>query len=372
MRTAFKYIFITLLYVGKANGQCSEVAIYNNGKFRVIQYDSLWNPTLLPTEYLKFNQFTKAVIEKENKRSAETGNPQIKDSSGICGNLYLNLFSSGNKNAIFNVYGKQLSDFKYDDLFTYLPATQNRENKYTKFDIWKQYFFARNKNTFALISDGGKELTPFNYGIPYLKINSNYDHCDTVIFTAMNTLPNSDSLKCGDCLKESNILYFPLAGNSIILTKSNKLGSIDSSGKTIIPFIYDKIKIYKGVVETATNSKQVIYSLNGNEISGFDEIHPIFLTIASDVYTTGEIIFSGIYAVKQKEKWGFTNGNKNEIVKCIFEEESLVFDSATDTYSFLFIHKKEGITVEIKNQSLKLIDDNGKDISQKYIQKYSK
>lgn len=364
----------------KISAQCQEVAFFFNGKFRIIKYDSAWNKTLLPTEYMGFNGLTKSKIDTYNTELPEGHGNRIKDSSAICGDI-INFFSMGAKWAIIDGNGKPLTDFKYDDLGIYRPRYLNSNGGYDKYGYWENIFvFARINNSFGLISKEGKEITPVNYSLPY--IDKRYGNaCDTLLYSTKNIFRTPDTLDCGICRENSTSFNYPLAGKSIILTKNNKLGSIDSTGKTVIPFIYDKIKMYGGVVETSANGGPVFYSKTGNDISGFDETHPVFVTYKQEGYSTGHSLFQGIYMVKQKGKWGCVNGLKKEMLKCVFidpyepapsDPGILNFESGTDTYSYQFYYNKSDYTIEVKNEAFKVLDVSGHDVTPKFIQKYEK
>lgn len=371
---SIKFILIVIIsfqFSSDFFSQCQEVAMYENGKFRYIQYDSLWNRNLLPLEYSGFNGLTKEIIDQNNSQYPEGDGNRIKDSSGICGQV-VDFFAIGAKWAIFDVKGFPVTDFKYDELIIYRPRILNFEGRYEKYGDWENVFiFMKLNKAFGLIIKSGREITPIHFSLPY--IDKSYgDNCDTILFSTKSTINAMGTPDCGSCRETGNGSFnFPIAGSSIILVKDNKLGSIDSAGKTVIPFNYDSIKIYKDVVETFNSGQQSFYAESGTEISGFDEIHPVFLVDKPEGYSTGRSLFQGIYLVKKNGKWGWINSLKNEKINCILEEDygQPVFESEDEVLKLTFLYQDKDISLEIKNGTIIMMDENENDVTSKFMRK---
>jgi len=351
MRNNFNFITLFVLLPFLFTAQCQEVVKYSGGKFYLYKYDSLWQHTISTTGYKGFNGLTKETIARKNAGQKEY-DYFIKEESNFCSEAFMSLYNE-KKWALFTFgpyEGKQITEFKFDELF---PVYHNKADR-------NQYFvFGRIADKWALLGRAGKEMSGFEYGLPVSTSIRNHVN-DSINFD----LPKG---KIKDVIPGQNHSYdfreyitsnvLPL----IVLEKNNKLGAFDTSLKQLIPFQFDKIVISQGIITGTKEGKIFFITQKGTLLDKFEDIHPVFAGVNK---------FTGFYAVKQKGKWGFINALNDQAIKCIFElsYETNNFSTYLSSYNEMFFIKKKSYTIAIEKGELKIMDEQEKDVTKDFVE----
>ena len=274
-------------------------------------------------------------MEKETKsyRYYNDTTDLYNDSIALCGYRF-NIFFDGKKWAVFTDEPKQITPFRYDGAFSY------KEDGW----YWDRFYclIASDSGRFGLLNENGRELTPISYRFPA------YAHSDW---------PDSATFSVSD----SAITFYraPLVNRCLVLQYGAKLGCVDSTGKIVVPFIYDKIfSTHRGMLRGQREGKTCFINTHGKEISGYDLVVPV----------TENQVFSGLFIVKKGSKYGFVPADDEGILKCMFIiPDDLFYSSATmGHFSIAGEFKKDTYTIDYSNGKLSVHDVDGNDVSEKF------
>ena len=150
--------------------------------------------------------------------------------------------------------------------------------------------------------------------------------------------------------------YFNVTKDFYAMSLNGKIGVKDYSGKTILEFIYDRIKLLTIKDETyitaIKDDKYALFNSKGEIIISFGAYEKI--------YSIDDFLF----AVEKDNKWGCLNIKDNWIIepqykKCCggnFELELIVFKN--DENKVGMVDKNNNIVVEFKYDKLHIIKSN--------------
>ncbi len=344
-------------YIGSF-AQCPKSVLYYKGKFYKIYYKNITQKDSVgKTAFLSFDRITKKNIDSLSGNDKYIFERFKDDSIGICSN-FVERYSNGSKWAIFN---KRSIDFKYDYAYAYLPKKQ--DGKYYHYE--DPYAMAVAGKNWGLIDHSGKELTSLIYKLPETigTWNQGFIYTSSVSGKRMDSIYNNEAYS-------QRVIDYPLACDLIVFSKDNKVGAVDSLGKIIIPFKYDTLFLsHSSSLQGAREGKRFTLTNSGHEINGYDSVKPLILVVKESTASVEK--FSGIFLVCKKGKWGCINSIKNEMTDCIFINDSdfLTFKSYADTFTHPFSTNKKYFNFEIKYGRIRILDDDGKDVTSKFMLK---
>jgi len=352
-------MLLSFAFYTQGFAQCQKSILYYKGKFFNLYYSNVTNKDSIGRiAYLSYDRITEKNIDSLSDKDSYRFEKLKKDSITIC-NSFIGRYFNGSKWAI---YTKQLSDFKYDYAYTYLP--KKPDGKYFRYE--NPYVLVLVGKNWGLVDYSGKELTPVNYKLP--EAAGAYPY---FIYTCSKPGRGIDSVYNSEFYSQ-NVIDYPLASDLIVFVKDNKVGAVDTLGKVVIPFNYDTLFLKTNAIQGAREGKRYAITNWGYEINGYECIKPIHLLL-KETYTSSEK-FSGFYLVHKKGKWGIISGLKDEMIKCLFINDSdfLTFKPYSDTFSHIFLFNKKYFSVEIKSGIIKILDENENDVTLKFVQKFEK
>jgi hypothetical protein len=340
------------------SAQCPKTVLFYKGKFYPKIYTNNNYLFTIPAKgYTSCNGLLAGMMDSLVKKDLYTYEGE-KDSIQVCSWLF-NIFSDGGKWAFFSFEGQQKSPFIYDYAYSYQPQN-HRWNDYAPDH---QLALVRIAKNWGLTTGTGKVLSGVEYQLPACKGS------DTLSYTMPVPSAIEDSAgRCVDC-KENNKV-FPMAGPYIVFIKNGKAGALDTSGKVIIPFLYDSLFYsLEGCLEGSKGGKHVYLTRTGKEITGYDEVHPVLL--GHYVNYKMKRFFSGIYLVKKKDMWGLVNSTNNQRIKTLFKIDSDGghLEEEGELFSDAFILNKVYYDLQIKLNFVSIKDEMGKEVLGSFIEK---
>lgn len=202
--------------------------------------------------------------------------------------------------------------------------------------VYKNYFFVKYKKKEGIINTLGKEIIPCKY-----------DHIYNIGYTFFSLrIQDKYALANGQGKQITDFIYESIesieVNNYIVCTQNNQAGLIDSTGKVIIPFSYEKIEIItdeQGQLNYIVGEKEgEMYYFNaiGNKISFPMEENKLYF---------------------QKGKgYGYTDKEGKTIIpfnyKIFYDDFADTFDEFVDTFD------EKGLIILIKPNKTGIIDTN--------------
>ena len=268
---------------------------------------------IIPPIYDGVNSFTIHGFSVGKSRYVRNSMKNYYEGGGylrLRNNPYFFTVMQKNKWAIADTTGKPLSPFKYDMI---LPSSS------------KKIALAQIGKNFGFLNDKGEVILEVKYQIPYNCIYCLNDHQ----FIASKSL----SAEQKKIFKEEfgkdwqwymmgldDAVLFYLDGSDIFLEFNGLLGSVDSTGKIIIPFKYEVFKDFsnqyrygpKLPLQCKINDKWGLVDKNGIEI-------------VQCQYDTIGLYSENSISVKKNNKWGWIEyGTWKEIVPCLYDEVGVI------------------------------------------------
>jgi hypothetical protein len=216
-------------------------------------------------------------------------------------------WSDGKKWGLFQ--GKEeMLPCLYDHLFAYAPC--NGENKkpdpfFREHDTVKKtlFFLAASQDKWGVLSRQGKEMIPAVYDLPFSD-----EAGGNCYFTQRKmTCDLGKEIDCGELMLQDGTFSYPILGRSMVFMKDGKYGLVDTTGKVVLPFAYERLIYHKeGLAELKAGKNTVWCAFNGTVLPVYGEVR---------------LSSSGFHNVKRKGKWGYIDNSGKEVVPCSYDGE---------------------------------------------------
>lgn len=343
MKTRFTKLILVCfcIYPILASAQISaDLVIGIEGRHPYL-YDNMTGRVIIPPIYDGVNSLTihgYSVGKNRHMRNSMKIYCEGDDYIALRYNPYFFTVMLKHKWAIADTTGKPLSPFKYDMI---LPSA------------YEKIALAQIGKNFGLLNDKGEEILEVIYQIPYNCIDCHSSEVVSIKFLS----DEKKKILITDYGKdwqwaffgEDDAVLFFLDGSNMFFELNGLIGSVDSTGKIIIPFKYEIIKAFPkqyrfwsqlpfqcrvndkwGLVDkTGVELVQCQYDTIGwyseNNISvmknnkwGWIEYGTWKEKVPCKYDEAGEIS-EGNYAVKLDNKWGYLNKNAEPFTDFIYD-----------------------------------------------------
>jgi len=213
-----------------------------------------------------------------------------------------------NKYGYISTLGKEVIPCIYDNISTHnnqLYATQNNETKI--FNNKGQLLTSHEYNSISL---------NYQHGLALVRRDSSYGFIDT---TGKEIIPSIYNKIIFDSKQND---YFP--GGKASVQKNNKFGIIDLKGKVIVPCEYDwevHLPLYTGFSEVTKNGLSGIIDKTGKEIipCKYDEINWDVENKKNNNVPT-KLLAKTLFIARENDKWGMLDEKNNIIIPFKYEE----------------------------------------------------